>query len=194
MSKKNQLTRTDYLPVDEYKRLVSSLHADNDVLGETYCRVAKATALRISDVLRLTWGMVLSERFSIREQKTGKMRNIDFSDNTIRTMKSLYRINGKPDLDTPVFYNNRLHKTYSKQHINQVMKKWKEKYKIKVGNFSSHSFRKSFGREYWEKNGKSEAALLKLGNIFNHSSIAVTKIYLGIRDEEISEAYKMIEV
>ena len=59
MSKKHQLTKTDYLSTDEYQKLITGLHEDHDVLGETYARIAKATALRISDVLRIKWGQVL---------------------------------------------------------------------------------------------------------------------------------------
>ncbi|MBO6252707.1 MAG: integrase, partial [Bacteroidaceae bacterium] len=80
MSKKNQLTKTDYLSVEEYQRLVTMLHNDNDILGETYTRVAKGTALRISDVLKLTWSKLLSEKFVLNEQKTGKMRKITVSE------------------------------------------------------------------------------------------------------------------
>lgn len=35
----------------------------------------------------------------------------------------------------------------------------------------------------------SELALVKLMEIFNHSSVAITKRYLGLRKEEILEAY-----
>ena len=40
----------------------------------------------------------------------------------------------------------------------------------------------------------SDYALTTLSEIFNHSNIAITRRYLGIRDEEIAEAYEMIEV
>jgi integrase len=74
------------------------------------------------------------------------------------------------------------------------MKEWKDKYNIQVGNFSSHSFRKSFGREYWDKNNCSDKALTLLSEIYNHSDVSITRRYLGIRDEEVSEVYEMIEV
>lgn len=39
-------------------------------------------------------------------------------------------------------------------------------------------------------NGKnSELALIKLMELFNHSSVAITKRYLGQRQEEILETY-----
>ena len=194
MSKKNQSTKTDFLELKEYRKLVNCLHDDNDVLGETFSRVAKGTALRISDVLRLTWGKLLSKKFVLNEQKTGKKRDITVSDATQEIFQNLYRMNGSPQLSTPIFINNRSNKVYTKQYINRLMKEWKDKYNINVGNFSSHSFRKSFGREYWEKSGRTDGALLLLSEIYNHADVATTKRYLGIRDEELSEVYEMIEV
>ena len=35
----------------------------------------------------------------------------------------------------------------------------------------------------------SELALVKLMELFNHSSIAITKRYLGLRQEDILETY-----
>lgn len=192
MSKKNQTTRTDYLTSDQYAKLVGCLSADKNVLGETYARVAKATALRIADVLALTWGKLLSKQFTVTEKKTGKKRTITVSQKTHDAFVELYRKNGEPG-DTAVFMNRRTERPYTTQYINREMKEWKRKYGIAVGNFSSHSFRKSFGREYWDKQGRTDEALLKLSIIFNHSSIAVTRIYLGIRDEEIADAYEMID-
>lgn len=194
MSKKNQTTKTDFLELNEYRKLVNGLHKDNDVLGETFSRVAKGTALRISDVLKLTWDKLLSRKFVLNEQKTGKKRDITVSDATNDTFHMLYELNGSPDMKEPIFVNRRTNKVYTKQYINRLMKEWKDKYCVSVGNFSSHSFRKSFGREYWEKAGRTDGALLLLSEIYNHADVATTKRYLGIRDEELSEVYEMIEV
>ena len=194
MSKKNQTTKTDFLELNEYRKLVNGLHKDNDVLGETFSRVAKGTALRISDVLKLTWDKLLSRKFVLNEQKTGKKRDITVSDATNETFHMLYELNGSPDMKEPIFVNRRTNKVYTKQYINRLMKEWKDKYCVSVGNFSSHSFRKSFGREYWEKAGRTDGTLLLLSEIYNHADVATTKRYLGIRDEELSEVYEMIEV
>ena len=55
---------------------------------------------------------------------------------------------------------------------------------------SCHSLRKTFGRQVYTMNGEnSELALVKLMELFNHSSVAITKRYLGLRQEEILETY-----
>ena len=72
------------------------------------------------------------------------------------------------------------------QKINVILKEIKAKYRLKVQNFSCYSLRKTFGRQVYNQN--SELALVKLMELFNHSSVAITK-RLGLRREEILQAY-----
>ncbi len=71
-----------------------------------------------------------------------------------------------------------------------MLKEIKKKYRLHVGNFSCHSLRKKFGRQVYNMNNEnSELALVKLMELFNHSSVSITKRYLGLRQEEILETY-----
>ena len=80
--------------------------------------------------------------------------------------------------------------TFTVQSINRLLKQIKAKYKVKVKNFSCHSFRKTFGRQVYNMNSdNSEFALVKLMELFNHSSIMTTKRYLAIRQEELLDTY-----
>ena len=45
------------------------------------------------------------------------------------------------------------------------------------------------GRRVWENDNQSERALVYLMELFNHSSLAITKRYLGIRQEELDDIY-----
>ena len=66
----------------------------------------------------------------------------------------------------------------------------KKKYKLHIGNFSCHSLRKTFGRQVYNMNSdNSELALVKLMELFNHSSVSITKRYLGLRQEELLNTY-----
>jgi len=70
----------------------------------------------------------------------------------------------------------------------------KEKYGVKIEHFSTHTLRKTFGRKVVAAAGESsEMALIKLMKLFNHSSIAITKRYLGLRQEELMETYDMLD-
>jgi hypothetical protein len=41
----------------------------------------------------------------------------------------------------------------------------------------------------WRRNKFSEASLIKLSILFNHSSSAITRIYLDITREEVANLY-----
>ena len=76
-----------------------------------------------------------------------------------------------------------------------ILKDIKKKYGIKsVKNFSTHSLRKTFGRHIYERaDSNGEMALVMLSELFNHSNIAITKRYLGLRKEEIMQCYDMLD-
>ena len=76
-----------------------------------------------------------------------------------------------------------------------VLKEIKAKYGlIGVKHFSTHSFRKTFGRKVVEMAGEnSEMALIKLAELFNHSNTAITRRYLGLRQEELSGVYDALD-
>ena len=76
------------------------------------------------------------------------------------------------------------------QRINIILKEVKKKYRLHIGNFSCHSLRKTFDRQVYNMNSEnSELALVKLMELFNHSSVAITKRYLGLRQEELLNTY-----
>lgn len=80
------------------------------------------------------------------------------------------------------------------QRINVRLKEIKKCYNIKIDNFSCHSLRKAFGRKVFESSGENaQMALVKLSELFNHSSVQITKIYLGLREEELLEAYDLLD-
>ena len=83
--------------------------------------------------------------------------------------------------------------TLNEQRINIILKEIKKKYRLKIKNFSCHSLRKTFGRQVYNMNSEnSELALVKLMELFNHSSVAITTRYLGLRQEEILQTYESL--
>ena len=62
--------RTDWLFKAELLHVLAALTPPNRLA----CEISLATGLRISDVLALTRDQAVDGRFSIREQKTGKVR------------------------------------------------------------------------------------------------------------------------
>lgn len=193
MAKKGVLTKADYLPYAEYRDILERLREDGNVFDELYFVLAFSTALRGNDLLSLKWKDILDKGYVFKvEQKTGKTRRLKFTPETMSRIKFLYEKMGKPDPDWYVFRSTKTGSHVTLQRINQRLKDLRDRYNVSITNFSSHTFRKTFGRYVWESNGRSDAAIAKLCIIFNHSSTEITMRYIGIRDEEVDEVYDSI--
>lgn len=149
--------------------------------------------LRISDLLSLSWEQILGESFTLNEKKTGKHREIKVNTGVQEHIKECYKALDIKDPHEKCFLN-RYDDVISVQRINVVLKEIKVKYMLKdIQHFSTHSFRKTFGRQVVEMAGEnSEMAIIKLAEIFNHSSTAITRRYLGLRQQELSAVYEIL--
>ena len=193
MANKNQLTKSDYLPMEDYKKLLYLLHKDRQYLWELYARLAFCTALRVSDILPLTWSDILHKgSLTKSEKKTGKVRKIPFNLNIQTRIEELYMLLKRPNPNELIFKSKFTGTSISPQYLNRIMKEWKIKYKLNIENFSTHTFRKTFGRYVYDTSENKSEALLLLNRIFNHSSIEITKVYICIRKDEINSIFDSI--
>lgn len=192
MSKKGTLTTADYFQYDEFKRLVECLAKDNQYIWAFYCLLSFCLGLRASDVRHLKWGDVLNKKsVVVTEQKTGKTKGIPIGQNTAEKISEMYNKVGNPRLDSYIFATQRSNDNtpVTLQYINRLAKRWKQKYKLQIGNFSSHTFRKTFGRYVYEKRNRSTDALIELNRIFRHQNLQTTLIYIGITDDNIYNVF-----
>ena len=191
---KGQKTTSDYLPMDEFNRLCDCLRKDKLYVWELYCRTGFCTALRIRDLLTLRWADVLdTDELVIIEHKTKKTRCIPLNASVAAKYKELYAIMGYPDKKMPLIYNYRWKRVYSIEHINDMLKVFRRKYHLSIKHFSTHSFRKTFGRYVYESCDKSAESLLFLNEIFVHESVRTTKRYIGLNKDEINSIYQHIK-
>ena len=86
-------------------------------------------------------------------------------------------------------FANRNGEKVSIQYINRLLKKTFSDFGVRTQNASTHTLRKTFGKRVWEMDGKSERSLIYLSQIFNHSSIGITRRYIGIVQEDIRDIY-----
>ena len=187
MAKKNQLTKSDYLPMEDYKKLLYLLHKDRQYLWELYARLAFCTALRVSDILPLTWSDILHKgSLTKSEKKTGKVRKIPFNLNIQTRIEELYMLLKRPNPNELIFKSKFTGTSISPQYLNRIMKEWKIKYKLNIENFSTHTFRKTFGRYVYDTSENKSEALLLLNRIFNHSSVEITKVYICISNTSVN--------
>jgi integrase len=182
---KTKIKSAEHLDETEINRLLKYLLQNEIWTYYLLVRLGISTALRYSDLNRITWKDVLNQKvLLIKEQKTGKIREIPLQQELVENLTKVYVKLGKPDLNQLVIG----------RHIRTINKQLKIhgfNAGIRGRRLSSHSLRKSFGRAIFERNGRSDEALIKLSQLFNHSSTAITRIYLSITKEEIDDLYAM---
>ena len=190
MSLKYSTTTADYLVWSDAMNLIRKLAKDGNYKMSLLIALGCFTGLRISDILALRWEQILStEEFTITEKKTGKKRVLRLNSQLQQHILECYEHIQPIGMKAPILVSQK-GTVFTIQRINVILKEIKRKYRLKVKNFSCHSLRKTFGRQVYNMNSEnSELALVKLMELFNHSSLAITKRYLGLRQEEILETY-----
>ena len=138
--------------------------------------------MRIGDILSLRFEDFKGNAIKLKEQKTNKKREIKINESIRKALSNFGRLN-----EGLVFISQK-GSVYTRQSVNVLLKNAFAKEAKKL-NISSHSMRKAMGRKVYENNGESEKALTYLSELFNHTSPAVTRKYLGIRQEELNNIY-----
>ena len=190
MSLKYSTTTADYLVWSDAMNLIRKLAKDGNYKISLLMALGCFTGLRISDILALRWKQILHvEEFTIIEKKTGKKRTLRLNPQLQQHVVECYEQIQPLGINAPILVSQK-GTVFTVQRINVILKEVKKKYRLKVKNFSCHSLRKTFGRQVYNMNAdSSELALVKLMELFNHSSLAITKRYLGLRQEEILQTY-----
>lgn len=196
MSRKHTYTTADYLVWDTAMSLVRKLYRDKDYRMSLLLGCGFFFGLRISDLRTLTWTHLLNvEELIIYEQKTGKRRIIRINRDFQGHIQDCHASLKIKDDNQPCFIN-RYGSVISLQMINRKFKDMRIKYGLKINNFSTHTMRKTWARKIWENEnayGRGEQSLVVLSEIMNHSSVAITRRYLGFRQQEIGQIYESLQ-
>ena len=193
MSLKYSTTTADYLVWSDAMNLIRKLAKDGNYKMSLLIAIGCFTGLRISDILALRWNQILNvDEFTVIEKKTGKQRTLRLNPQLRKHIQECYEQIKPIGVKAPILVSQK-GTIYTVQAINRILKDIKKKYRLKIKNFSCHSLRKTFGRQVYNMNSEnSELALIKLMELFNHSNVAITKRYLGLRQEEILETYDVL--
>jgi integrase len=155
--------RTDWIPKGEMIHILAALSPENRLA----CEISLATGLRIDDVLALTPGRVRRQRFTIREEKTGKTRLIRLPNDLVKRCLACagqhYVFEGRLD--------GRKHRT--RQAVFKDLKRVAAAFNLKK-NVAPHSLRKIYAVDEFEKSGGN---LRRVQKLLNHDSEAVTLLY-----------------
>lgn len=195
MSVRNSHTTADYIPWDNAINVVRRLYKDGNYRMSLFIACGIFTGLRVTDLRSLRWSTLMGDdTITIIEHKTQKRRVIKLNHDFQQHVKDCYQ---KLMITNPNEYCFLSQKkvVFSIQRLNIMLKDVKKKYRLPVKNMSCHSLRKTAGRKIFDEaaqNNNSEMALIKLSEIFGHSNTQVTRRYLGLKQEEILQAYDLL--
>jgi integrase len=183
---RNQIKSAEHLSDVEVNKLLKYLSQRHLWTYYLLVRLGISTALRFSDLSNISWRDLLagSQTLLIREKKTGKQREIPLPQDLLDNIRHIYAKVGSPAPDTKAI-------PLQIRTVNKQLKLHATKAGIRNKRISTHTMRKTFGREVWKRNNYSEASLVKLSQLFRHSSIATTRIYLSITQEEVTNLYSI---
>ena len=190
-------------PIRDKKQIA---HIKNVLRGQSRWRdlllfvVGINTALRISDLLQLRVGDFLDDqqrikaRFWLREEKRGKRHEVVINDSIRETLAEY--LAAYPDIasdaDHFVFFSSKTNGYAQPLKRGQA---WKFVTAICQqvglhGNFGTHSLRKTWG--YHARMQGVDLALIMYK--LNHASLAYTKRYLGITDDELQAVVRRLNL
>ena len=154
--------RSEWVPKGECQHVLAALMPENRLA----CELSLATGLRINDVLSLKTEQLKNQRFTIKEQKTGKTRSVYIPADLYRRILAVsgkiyvfeHRLDGKK------------HRT--RQAVFKDLKRAAAAFRVSE-NVTPHSLRKIYAVCEYEKNHD----LKRVQKLLNHADEAVTMIY-----------------
>ena len=196
MSLLGQRTTTTSMDWDDFTSLISKLERDKEYKFCLLFTIGVFTGLRISDLLQLRFNQLENtDILTIQEIKTKKTRRIKINTDLREIVERVRCKIGVLDSSQFIFLNKYGTKPIDKSYVNVKLKEILKQYDIVVeGNASSHLFRKTLGNRVLRLNNYSNEAVILLMELFGHSSPAITKKYLGIREKQILDVYDSLRL
>ncbi len=196
MSIKGSKTTTGYMEWDTFVSLITRMENKGEYKFCLLISIGVFTGLRISDLLSLKYSNLIGKDvLTLTEKKTKKVRTIKLNPDLTSLVERIYRKQNLTNINQPIFINRFGNKVMDRSYVNVKLKEVFSKNRIKIeGNISSHLFRKTLGRRVIELNNYSNESLVLLMELFGHSSMSITKRYLGIRQQEINDIYLSVSL
>ena len=130
----------------------------------------------------------LKEFLHVKESKTGPQAKIYLND-TVKEALNYYLDKGKGiDPDSYLFKSERSNKKLDRVRVWGLIQKWVKMADLEGERYGTHSLRKTWGYQARMQGVSIEQISEKLG----HKSVAVTKRYIGINQEEINNIEKEV--
>ncbi len=159
-------------------------------------------SLRISDLITLRWNFFLKDDMTFRDyykiqpkktKKTGKFVTLYFNEVVRKSIMEYIEMYPIKNMDDFVFKSRKGNGAVSEKGVWKIVVDASAEAGLE-GNYGTHSLRKTFGYHVWHNAEDKEKALVMLMTIFNHSSVAITKKYIGIMNEEIEDVFNSLNL
>ena len=149
------------------------------------------TAYRGGELVSVRVGQVLGLRpgdpLDLKQSKTQTYRTTTLNRTVIAAVEDWLMDHPCPEPEAPLFISRYRRDAIGVSSLNHLVKKWCLDAGL-VGNFGSHSLRKTWG---YHQRMKMQRPVALLMTAFGHSSEGQTLAYLGIQPDEIRELYDM---
>lgn len=154
-------------------------------------------SLRISDLVTLKWNFFFKDDMTFRDfykiqpkktKKIGKFVTLYFNEVVKKAITDYIKQYPIEDMDGYVFKSREGDGAIVERSVWKIIVDAASDAGIEH-NVGTHSLRKTFGYHVWHNADDKEKALVMLMVIFNHSSVATTKKYIGIMNEEVEDIF-----
>ncbi|MDH4611357.1 tyrosine-type recombinase/integrase [Pseudomonas sp. BN102] len=158
------------------------LNAKGNTLYADLWTFGLQVALRISDLLTITYDEALTGRIQIKESKTGKMRSIKLNAEALEVVQQRRKAHPDHTYLFEVDSNRAKGKPVSRVAVATAFKAVGDELGIQLG---THSMRKTRG---WLMHSAG-VSIEMICKVLNHSSPAITMAYIGLTQAEIDSTY-----
>ncbi len=143
------------------------------------------TALRFSDLSRLTVAKVKNNYIYQRDKKTRKENKITLHSDIYKEVMDYIKRNKLYDTDYLFWSGKGYNKPLTRVMGYNIMQQLKTGCKISY-NIGTHTLRKTYGYWFYKQTGD----VVALQAILNHSNPSQTLIYIGMQQKEVEEKRK----
>jgi len=149
------------------------------------------SALRISDLLKITVSEVIDDngnirdRLRLKETKTGKSKDFPFSNKVRDALKEYISIANPTEFLFPSKKGGAIQRTYA----NKILSDAAKAIGIKE-NIGSHSMRKTWSYQAY----KEGVSLAQISDALNHSTEKMTRKYLGLTQESLDNVFMSMDL
>ena len=189
--KKGHLTKSGPIDWDKLMGLVRKLEKDESYLLASYITLSMFSGFRVSDIRLIRYDQIIGQtKLAITETKTSKLRTIDLNDELVEKITKYYSLMGRTNPNGYILESSRSKgQSVNVSYLNKALKLLNVSYGLKHDNFTTHTLRRSFSLHVYNAYGRSEHSLVLLSKVLSHSSISITREYIGLEQEAITNVY-----